>query len=318
MTACEPQLEYSPCPVGCPQADDLVLVGVDRLHHLPGTFKVVRCRTCGLMRTDPRPTEESMGMYYPEDYSPYARTRIAALKQPHPLQKWWERTVGLLFETNMRRVPDVRAGRMLEIGSASGSFLHKMASRGWEVEGIEPSEKSAERARSFGYKVYCGTLENAPAPELPYDLVTAWMAVEHLRKPGEALEKVRSWCSPGAWLAASVPDAGALEFRLFKDYWYALQVPSHLYHFDPDTLGKVLHKAGWHLERVLHHRNARNLVESLGYVLEEKLCGACRPSSVVRFIYDGPAWAQTLLLPLDYLSGIIGQSGRMTIWARPE
>lgn len=43
------------CPLGCPPTDETILVGRDRLYNLPGEFTVVKCRTCGLKRTNPMP-----------------------------------------------------------------------------------------------------------------------------------------------------------------------------------------------------------------------------------------------------------------------
>ena len=70
-------LEDADCPLGCPRSDETVLAGRDRLHGLPGRFQVVRCRSCGLMRTNPRPSPGTIGFYYPEDYHPYRNTRVA-------------------------------------------------------------------------------------------------------------------------------------------------------------------------------------------------------------------------------------------------
>src|SRR3546814_1910554 len=69
-------LEGVACPMGCPRGDEAVLTGHDRLHGLPGRFTVVRCNTCKLTRTTPRPDAATMGNYYPADYQPYSQTRI--------------------------------------------------------------------------------------------------------------------------------------------------------------------------------------------------------------------------------------------------
>src|SRR5574340_1228707 len=220
------QLESVPCPLHCSENDEIVLVGRDRLHCLPGEFTIVKCRTCGLMRTNPRPTSGSIGFYYPDNYGPYIGTRVAH-SQSHrfsgiksflrPLIKW-------VFNSKTDSLPPLPPGRLLEIGCASGSFLHKMAACGWQVEGIEFSEKAAQAASQLGYKVHAGSLESAPAPEQPFNLIVGWMVLEHLHDPIGCLKKLHEWASPGAWLVLSVPNAASLEFRIFKDKWYALQL----------------------------------------------------------------------------------------------
>ena len=61
--------------------------------------------------------------------------------------------------------------------------------QGWEVEGIEFPETASEVASSLGYKVHRGPLETAPEPEQKYDLVVAWMVLEHLTLSNFRIEK---------------------------------------------------------------------------------------------------------------------------------
>src|SRR5262245_4707604 len=100
-------LELSPCPLGCPPGEEPVVQGHDRLHNLPGLFHVVRCNSCGLMRTDPRPTSESIGYYYPEDYGPYLSTRDVRESLPE-LTGWKQRINRALFATEPRPLPPLR------------------------------------------------------------------------------------------------------------------------------------------------------------------------------------------------------------------
>ena len=308
-------LEDKDCPLGCPKSDEVFLSGRDRLHNLPGKYTVVKCRTCGLMRTNPRPTPDTIGYYYPEDYGPYLSTRIqqGKKKQNSNLKIPFKHFKNRIFQFNTEIIPSLRPGRLLEVGCASGSFLHKMVSQGWQVQGIEYSEKVAESARASGYQVYAGSLETAPTPKEKFDLVVGWMVLEHLHDPIGCLKKLSEWTKSGAWLVLSVPNATSLEFRVFKDRWYALQLPTHLCHFTPATLDKVLHVGGWELKAVHHQRVLSNLVVSSGYFLLDK--GFARMGQkLVSF----PSWAgrwNYVFYPLSWFLSIFGQTGRMTVWA---
>jgi 2-polyprenyl-3-methyl-5-hydroxy-6-metoxy-1,4-benzoquinol methylase len=203
---------------------------------------------------------------------------------------------------------------MLEIGCASGAFLHQMAGQGWQVEGIEFSEKAAQAAAQLGYRVHAGPLETAPQPHEPFDLIVGWMVLEHLYDPIGGLQKLRKWAKPDTWLVLSVPNAGALEFRLFKDKWYALQLPTHFNHFTPETLENVLSASGWKLEKVHHQRVLSNLIASAGYVLRDK--GYAKlGEKFINFPERAGKW-HYVLYPLAWLLSVFGQTGRMTIWAR--
>jgi 2-polyprenyl-3-methyl-5-hydroxy-6-metoxy-1,4-benzoquinol methylase len=204
---------------------------------------------------------------------------------------------------------------MLEIGCASGVFMHRMASAGWEVEGIEFSPQAATNARALGYSVHAGSLEAAPDPEEPYDLIVGWMVLEHLHEPILALEKLRRWIRPGGWLVLSVPNAGSVEFRVFKTRWYALQLPTHLTHFTPKTLQATLARAGWRTDRILHQQNLGNLVASLGYCLEDLGIGEQITEKFTKFP-ERLTLGHYLLFPIATLASWFGQTGRMTVWAR--
>ncbi len=310
------ELESKGCPLGCPSGDDLVLAGKDRLHGLPGEFSVVKCRTCGLMRTNPRPTPESIGFYYPKDYTPYLGTKV----ETSDVRKLalWKRIVKKFITLNDTRVPTISPGRMLEIGCASGAYMHRMALNGWKVEGIEFSPDAAANARALGYPVHAGSLETAPEPNQPYDLIVGWMVLEHLHEPILALEKLRRWIRPGGRLVLSVPNAASWEFRLFKQRWYALQLPTHLTHFTPKTIRMVLTRSGWKTEQIMHQQNLGNLIASLGYCLEDLGASPGLVDKFVRFP-EKLGWGHYVLFPLATLAGWFGQTGRMTIWARsPE
>jgi uncharacterized Zn finger protein len=64
---CEPELETISCDLCGSDDTDLVFEERDYLHRIDGTFHLVRCRQCGLMYLNPRPTPEEMACYYPED-----------------------------------------------------------------------------------------------------------------------------------------------------------------------------------------------------------------------------------------------------------
>jgi 2-polyprenyl-3-methyl-5-hydroxy-6-metoxy-1,4-benzoquinol methylase len=304
------------CPLGCIKNDKPILTGRDLLHDLPGEFTVVKCRTCGLMRTNPRPTVETIGFYYPDDYGPYLGTRV---QQTNPKRMFdIKRSLGpwikSFFHSNTTILPLLPPGRMLEIGCASGAFLHEMACKGWQVQGIEFSNKAAQAATRLGYHVHVGSIEAAPSPDEGFDLIVGWMTLEHLHDPIRSLNKLRDWAKPGAYLAISVPNAAALEFRLFKDAWYALQLPTHLYHYTPQSLEKILLAGGWKIQHVFHQRNINNLIASIGYVLRANNFSYLGKKLIAFPEKNG--WLVFAIHPIAWIFSLIGQTGRITIWSR--
>lgn len=313
-TAKEVILESAACPIGCMKNDKIVITGRDLLHDLPGEFNVVKCRTCGVMRTNPRPTPGTIGFYYPDDYGPYLGTQVPKIKPTSDIKKLLKPWVTRVFNFNSMKLPALAPGRMLEIGCASGAFLHQMANQGWQVQGIEFSEKAAAAAAQLGYPVHAGPLETAPTPDEPFDLIVGWMVLEHLHDPVGGLLKLHQWAKTDGWLVLSVPNARSLEFCLFKDKWYALQLPTHFHHFTPSTLEKVLAVSGWKLEKVYHQRTLSNLIASTGYVLRDRGY-VTLGEKFINFPERAGKW-NYVLFPFAWVLSLFGQTGRMTVWAR--
>jgi len=224
------------------------------------------------------------------------------------LGEWLRQTYG-------NALPPISPGRLLEIGCASGVFMAHMAAQGWNVSGIELSHHAARRAQQAGLNVYLGTVELALAPAQPFDLIVGWMVLEHLHEPIRVLRTLRAWIARTGWLVVSLPNADSADFHWFRRYWYALDLPRHLFHFTPRTLSRILAQSGWRIERVIHQHNPNNLFGSLGYLatrigweqLGDWLVGLhAQPG--------GGAWR----LLLGKILGYTHASGRITVWARPE
>jgi SAM-dependent methyltransferase len=204
---------------------------------------------------------------------------------------------------------------MLEIGCASGGFLRLMAERGWQVQGVEISERAARFAKSQGFAVHIGELDSAAAPTASYDLIVGWHVFEHLHEPVLMLTKLRQWSKPGGWLALSMPDASAWEFSFFRERWYGLQLPNHLFHYTPGTLNQLLVRTGWRAERFFWHANPNNLLQSLRYC-----CCDRGWNGMGDFLLD-IAQGRRLQYPHRFLGKLLGlmhASGRMTVWAQRD
>lgn len=307
----EVALEDVGCPLGCARGDERVLSGGDRVSGVGGTFQIVRCKTCGLARTNPRPTRETIGCYYPDSYSPYHDTK-AVVRPPRP--RSLARRIGRrVIQFNSDRLPPMLPGHALEIGCASGAYLSYLAGQGWTVEGVELNVAAAKAARARGFRVQTCAVERMAPPERPVTATVAWMVLEHLHDPVGALRQFNEWSTPDAWLVASVPNVSAAGLRIFGSEWYPLQLPCHLYHYDAKSLASVLAAGGWRLERVLYHRTLNDYLASLGNWVESR--GRPLPATSLRQLAKKRMF-HLASYPVASAAASLGQTGRMTVWAR--
>ncbi|HEX8807083.1 MAG TPA: class I SAM-dependent methyltransferase [Candidatus Aquilonibacter sp.] len=144
-----------------------------------------------------------------------------------------------------------RAGRLLEIGCAAGTFLRQARDAGWDVCGIEVSADSAEIARrKFGINVATGTLERGAFAPRSFDAVVLWNVVEHLDDPVLVLALVKEVLKDDGVLVIETPNIDGLFPRLSYGvssdgrFWRHPQPPTHLFEFSKKSLQHVLEAAG--------------------------------------------------------------------------
>lgn len=80
-------------------------------------------------------------------------------------------------------------GRIVDVGSALGTFLKIAETRGWTPQGVEISRFAAEFTREkHGIPVFNGDLEQFRAEDAAFDVVTFWDSIEHVTHPLENLK----------------------------------------------------------------------------------------------------------------------------------
>ena len=225
--------------VGCALcgADDFVEVDRQR------GFRMVRCRQCGLVYLNPRPTPQWLRRSY-QDYLPAEPDDVAR----------WNRMMEPLYRSARRRLMArfPAAGRLLDVGCACGRFLEIMRSAGWRVEGLEVCAPAAEACRRNGLEVRTATLAESELPPGRCEAVTMFYVLEHLRDPVGGLRKLHAALKPGGLCLARVPDTTPI-VRLLKRFGRRTELydaPYHLYDYAPGVLARVFREAGFRNVRI--------------------------------------------------------------------
>ena len=221
-------------------------------------FSIVRCRTCGLIYTTPRPTEYEIHRFYPPEFFERWTSlksnhgSSTTLERLHNIYRKWirQRQEKLISQWKVSWLADVKPGRILDLGCAAGYFLFAMQEKGWEAYGVEISEDAANYAQSkLGIKVFQGTLNEANLQENFFDVITLWSVLEHLHAPLETLREANRLLKKGGLLIVKVPNIESLESKLFirllEGNYVGWHAPQHLYHFSPATLCLIFQRAGF-------------------------------------------------------------------------
>lgn len=205
-------------------------------------FQAVRCRTCGLVFTNPQPDKELIEAHYQENY--YKEWLEKQMKRRIPM--WKRRLKELLkYKTN---------GHLLDVGFGSGTFLRLAKEHGFEVSGTEISEYACRYVgETYGIEVFRGDLKDAHFPSARFNVVTLWHALEHFPDPQTTLKEIRRILKNDGLLVVAVPNlnnfitrvlyflAKGKKLKLFSIHAKEL----HLWHFSPRSLSRLLNVAGY-------------------------------------------------------------------------
>lgn len=142
----------------------------------------------------------------------------------------------------------VPVGRVLDVGCATGYFLEVAAAAGWDVYGVELSDYAAGLARrTFGDRVFSGTLEQAGYPDGYFDVITLSDLLEHVPDPRSFLHEVRRLLRPDGILMIVTPDVTSLSARIMGARWSHYK-QEHLHYFSPGTIIRLLSESGFSVE----------------------------------------------------------------------
>jgi SAM-dependent methyltransferase len=197
-----------------------------------------------------------------EHYGPAYDRYISGAGDSSP-DKWKDRVQAIS--------PYKTGGTILDLGCSSGSFLASLKKPDWIPFGIEMSEDVAQFARKrSGAEVFVGDILQARFQEGSFDVITCFDVLEHVYEPRKVLERVYHWLKPGGIFYILVPNIESGEARLFGSYWYGLELPRHLSHFSPTSLGRLAESVGFRSASVDARRNSA-LEQSLSYVRKEAM-----------------------------------------------
>jgi len=174
-----------------------------------------------------------MGIHYSEDYH-----KAITSTAEHNDGSRWQAHRALIARYK-------QGGVILDIGCSSGSFLASMNIGRWELHGIELDSGTAERAKlTSGADVFVGDIVDAPFLANSFDVITAFDVLEHTYQPREVLERVLYWLRPGGIFFARLPNIDSWEARMFRTFWYGLELPRHLFHFSLRSMKYLVAEVG--------------------------------------------------------------------------
>ncbi len=233
-----------------------------------GEHRMFRCGSCFLAFVYPVPTDKFLSDFYSRFHMELSEGGGYELVEDR---------MNADFSAKIAKVrsalPNENA-RILDVGCGKGFFVKACLDRGLRADGIDLSDTAIEFAKTeLGINAICGRVEDISESIAPYDAVTFWATIEHLRDPLKTLSAVRKVLKPGGLLFLDTGIGNDWLDRLLPGFvqWY--DPPQHLFVFSESSISIALSKTGFKVEN-LDTCFERSKVRRLARILRGFICAA--------------------------------------------
>jgi SAM-dependent methyltransferase len=201
--------------------------------------RIVECRRCGQIYSNPYFSEDVLGRLYRE-----------ALYIDEPQLANMAADYFREFQQAFDGVVDP-SRRVLEIGCGNGFFLAKLGAAGYaDVWGVEPGRRAVEQApASVRDRILCDFFRPGLFPAGHFDAVCCFQIFDHLPDPNAFLDGVREVLRKGGVIVAINHDIRAPVTRMLGERSPMFDI-EHIYLFDKKTVRRLLANHGFAVERV--------------------------------------------------------------------
>ena len=190
-------------------------------------FVLKKCQ-CGLIFLNPRPDLNEIKKYYSNDYLPHNTQAFSFFNIAYRFVQ--KITFYLKYKTIKRVMVNLPIVKLLDVGSGDGRFLDYLKSKSnLEIYSNEPYY-------DLDYP------DSKCLEDSSCDIITMWHSLEHVHNIRELFKLIIKKLKDDGLLILAVPNIDAYERKFFKFDWVAYDAPRHLYHFNYQTMKKLLSK----------------------------------------------------------------------------
>ena len=203
-------------------------------------FCLYSCSRCHLVQTQPKPKKNIMTSRYYQNYR-----KIDGGRFLNPIELW----INFCYSIRVKLILQLinKKGSILDVGCGRGLELRILKQKGWQVLGTEMFNRSPTLPSNRNIPIIKSDIWEISGKE-KFDVITFWHSLEHLYSPNRALINAFRLLKTGGYLIIAMPNFESFESRVFKNYWFHLDVPRHLYHFSKNTLVNFVEKLGFKLQ----------------------------------------------------------------------
>ncbi|MEP1489004.1 MAG: class I SAM-dependent methyltransferase [Algibacter sp.] len=202
-------------------------------------FELIENSEYGFLETTPQPSSDKLPEYYKsEDYISHTDSQRNLFEKVYHLV----RKISLKKKLSLINSYSEKSKNLLDVGSGTGDFLQIAQQNNWTVSGIEPNEEARGIANKKTNDSVFETEQLLKFKENSFDVITLWHVLEHLPNLEDHIKTFKKLLKPNGTLIIAVPNYKSFDAKHYKNFWAALDVPRHLWHFNRGAISKLVGK----------------------------------------------------------------------------
>jgi len=197
-----------------------------------------RCTQCRLVFQNPQPEFSGLKQRYSDEYFQY---------EIDNQNNFLSLMLKSLDDMNFK-VEKGQGKTFMDIGCATGALLEYVKKFGWNTQGIEICEQSAQYARDIRkVNVFTGPLEDWQGPPETIDVIHSSHVIEHVPDPRYFIKRSASLLKKGGSLFCTTPNISGFQARIFGSEWRSV-IEDHLTLFSKPILMDLIESEGFKIQ----------------------------------------------------------------------
>ncbi len=142
---------------------------------------------------------------------------------------------------------------ILEVGFGNGYLLDKLIKKGFfNIYGVEKYllENDVLPEVKEKVKIYKDDLKNIFFDK-NFDFIYAIHVIEHISDHNSFFKKLSSIIKKNGMILFITPNARSFGLKIFKEFWWNLEDPTHCHFFSPESIKKCLEDNGFKCLKIL-------------------------------------------------------------------
>ncbi len=209
-------------------------------------YRILKCKKCNLIYSNPVLDEEELAKLYKDSSTDsYSKDNFNAAK--------------IYFSYFKKFIKDKNKS-ILEIGCGNGDFLKILFNNNYyNIYGLEPAKLNLSLLdNSLKERIINKTFSNKLFSEKSFDVICAFMVLEHILKPDKFLIDCRNILKSDGCIILVVHNINSYLTFLLGEKNPIINL-GHIYYFSPQTIKKILTITGYKNIKIYSMKNTYTL-----------------------------------------------------------